>query len=102
MYNPKSTTATEFISDSEIRSTMEYARANSCNRSLIDGIMAKAAEACPGNDLHFGVHTVDRSFGAVPLLAGAAPDRPGGRLPYGGAEASGRPYGDPGDYRIIR
>jgi len=45
MYNPKSTTATEFISDSEIRSTMEYARANSCNRSLIDGIMAKAAEA---------------------------------------------------------
>ncbi|MBR3940702.1 MAG: [Bacteroidaceae bacterium] len=45
MYNPKSTIATEFISDSEIRSTMEYAVSNCCDRVLIDGILAKAAEA---------------------------------------------------------
>lgn len=45
MYDPKSTIATEFISDSEIRSTMEYAVSNSCDRVLIDGILAKAAEA---------------------------------------------------------
>lgn len=45
MYNPKSTVATEFISDSEIRSTMEYARENCNNRDLIEKILAKAAEA---------------------------------------------------------
>lgn len=45
MYNPKSTIATEFISDSEIRSTMEYAVTNCSDRVLIDGILAKAAEA---------------------------------------------------------
>lgn len=45
MYNPKSTIATEFISDSEIRSTMEYAVSNCSDRVLIDGILAKAAEA---------------------------------------------------------
>ena len=45
MYDPKSTIATEFISDSEIRSTMEYAVSNCCDRVLIDGILAKAAEA---------------------------------------------------------
>ena len=45
MYNPKSTTATEFISDSEIRSTMEYARENCNNHELIEKILAKAAEA---------------------------------------------------------
>lgn len=45
MYNPKSTVATEFISDSEIRSTMEYARENCNNRELIERILAKAAEA---------------------------------------------------------
>ena len=41
MYNPKSTIATEFISDSEIRATMEYARENSGNRALMEEILAK-------------------------------------------------------------
>lgn len=45
MYNPKSTIATEFISDSEIRSTMDYARANSDNSELIENILAKASLA---------------------------------------------------------
>ena len=45
MYNPKSTTATEFISDSEIRSTMEYARENCGNMELVESVLAKAAEA---------------------------------------------------------
>ena len=45
MYNPKSTTATEFISDSEIRSTMEYARENCGNMQLVESVLAKAAEA---------------------------------------------------------
>ena len=45
MYDPKSIIATEFISDSEIRSTMEYAVTNCSDRVLIDGILAKAAEA---------------------------------------------------------
>ena len=44
MYNPKSTIATEFISDSEIRATMEYARENSGNRALMEEILAKAGE----------------------------------------------------------
>lgn len=42
MYNPKSTSATEFISDSEIRSTIEYARENCNNRALVDGVIEKA------------------------------------------------------------
>ena len=42
MYNPKSTIATEFISDGEIRATMQYARANSGNRALMEEILAKA------------------------------------------------------------
>ena len=45
MYNPKSTTATEFISDSEIRSTMEYARENCGNMQLVESVLAKAAQA---------------------------------------------------------
>ena len=45
MYNPKSTTATEFISNSEIRSTMEYARENCGNMELVESVLAKAAEA---------------------------------------------------------
>ena len=44
MYNPKSTIATEFISDGEIRATMQYARANSGNRALMEEILAKAGE----------------------------------------------------------
>ena len=47
MYNPKSTIATEFICDSEIHSTMQYARENSGNLELINGILDKA-RACKG------------------------------------------------------
>ena len=42
MYNPKSTIATEFICDSEIRSTMQYARENCGNMELVQGILDKA------------------------------------------------------------
>ncbi len=40
-------TAEQFIDDKEIRATMEYARANSGNRPLIESILEKAAE-CKG------------------------------------------------------
>ncbi|MBR5813515.1 MAG: radical SAM protein, partial [Bacteroidaceae bacterium] len=43
MYNPKSTIATEFISDSEIRSTMQYARDNCNDLELVGRILEKAA-----------------------------------------------------------
>ena len=42
MYNPKSKTATEFISDSEILSTIEYARENAGNRALVESVIEKA------------------------------------------------------------
>ena len=42
MYNPKSKTATEFISDSEILSTIEYARENAGNRALVESVLEKA------------------------------------------------------------
>ena len=42
MYNSKSTIATEFISDSEIRATMEYARENCGNRALVESVLEKA------------------------------------------------------------
>lgn len=42
MYNSKSTIATEFISDSEIRATMEYARENRGNRALVESVLEKA------------------------------------------------------------
>ena len=47
MYNPKSHIAEEFIDDAEIRQTLEYARQNSGNRPLIEGILEKAA-LCKG------------------------------------------------------
>ena len=47
MYNPKSKTATEFISDSEILSTIEYARENAQNRALVESVLEKA-RACKG------------------------------------------------------
>ena len=49
MYNVKSTIAEEFISDSEIRDTMQYAAANGGNRELIKSILDKA-RACKGID----------------------------------------------------
>lgn len=47
MYNPKSKTAAEFISDSEILSTIEYARENAQNRALVESVLEKA-RACKG------------------------------------------------------
>ncbi len=41
-YNPKSLKAEEFISDEEIRATLEYAEANKDNYELIDEILEKA------------------------------------------------------------
>lgn len=42
MYNPKSLQAEEFISDEEIRATLEYAEQNKHNRELIEAILEKA------------------------------------------------------------
>ena len=42
MYNPKSMKAEEFISDEEIRATLEYAEENKRNIPLIDEILEKA------------------------------------------------------------
>lgn len=44
IYNPQSSTAEQFISHTEIISTLEYATANSSNRALIDEKLSKAAE----------------------------------------------------------
>ena len=49
MYNVKSTNAQEFICDSEIRETMQYAAHNKDNRELIKSILDKARE-CKGID----------------------------------------------------
>lgn len=43
MYDPKSLKAEEFIDDTEIRETLEYAEKNKNNRELIEQILAKAA-----------------------------------------------------------
>lgn len=42
MYNPKSLKAEEFISDEEIKETLEYAEKNKNNLSLVDEILEKA------------------------------------------------------------
>ncbi len=42
MYNPKSLKAEEFISDEEIRETLEYAEKNKDNLELVDRIIEKA------------------------------------------------------------
>ena len=42
MYNPKSFKAEEFISDEEIKETLEYAEKNKNNLSLVDEILEKA------------------------------------------------------------
>lgn len=47
MYDIKSKIAEEFISDEEIRDTMEYAKINSGNKELIKSILQKARE-CKG------------------------------------------------------
>lgn len=44
MYNPKSGIATEFIDDTEIRKSLEYAEKNKGNKELIDSILKKAWE----------------------------------------------------------
>ena len=45
MYNVKSKVATEFINDSEILESIEYAKANKNNRELINEILEKAKTA---------------------------------------------------------
>ena len=47
MYDIKSKIAEEFISDEEIRDTMEYAKNNSTNKELVKSILQKARE-CKG------------------------------------------------------
>ncbi|MBR5782311.1 MAG: [Bacteroidales bacterium] len=47
MYDIKSQIAEEFISDEEIRDTMEYAKQNSTNKELVKSILQKARE-CKG------------------------------------------------------
>ena len=39
MYNPKSTVATEFIDDQEIRDSLAYAQENKHNYALIDSLI---------------------------------------------------------------
>lgn len=43
-YNPKSTIASEFINDAEIRSTLEYAQRYCNDHGIIDEILSKAAK----------------------------------------------------------
>ena len=47
MYNPKSTVATEFIDDQEIRDSLAYAQENKHNYELIDSLIERAAD-CKG------------------------------------------------------
>lgn len=47
MYNVKSNVATEFISDEEILSTLEFAQKNKNNKKLINEILEKAKD-CKG------------------------------------------------------
>lgn len=47
MYDPKSGIATEFIDDTEIRKSLEYAEKNKGNKELIDSILKKAWEMKP-------------------------------------------------------
>ena len=44
MYNPKSTIATEFIDDQEIRDTLRYADENKDNLELINRLIDKTDE----------------------------------------------------------
>lgn len=44
MYDPKSSVATEFIDDSEIMESLEFAKKNKSNKELIDSILTKARE----------------------------------------------------------
>ena len=44
VYNPLSLKADEFISDEEIRKTMDYAAKNSRNLELLNNILEKAAK----------------------------------------------------------
>ena len=44
MYDPKSSKAEEFISDSEIKATLAFADENKNNRAMLEEILAKARE----------------------------------------------------------
>lgn len=45
MYDPKSLRAEEFISDEEIRQSLDWAEKNKENKTLIDNILEKAKSA---------------------------------------------------------
>ena len=47
MYNPKSSVATEFINDEEIRETLDWADRHKSDRELIEGLLDRA-EDCKG------------------------------------------------------
>ena len=47
MYDPKSLRAEEFISDEEIRQSLDWAEKNKENKTLIDNILEKA-KSCRG------------------------------------------------------
>ncbi|MFR1760034.1 MAG: [FeFe] hydrogenase H-cluster radical SAM maturase HydG, partial [Christensenellaceae bacterium] len=47
MYNPKSSVATEFINDEEIRETLDWADRHKSDRALIEGLLDRA-EDCKG------------------------------------------------------
>ena len=44
MYNPKSSVATEFINDEEIRETLEWADRHKSDRALIEGLLDRAED----------------------------------------------------------
>lgn len=48
MYDPKSLKAEEFIDDTEIRETLEYAEKNKNNHELIEQILAKSCSEKDG------------------------------------------------------
>ena len=47
MYDCKSKIATDFIDDQEILDTLEYAKKNKSNRTLIEGLLERAKD-CKG------------------------------------------------------
>ena len=72
MYDPKSMKAEEFISDDEIRKTLEYADEHKNDGALIDEILEKARPRKQGNGWHApGLSHREASV----LLAAELPDR---------------------------
>ena len=66
MYNVKSLKAEEFISDEEIKETLEYAEANKNNIGLIDAIIEKA------HLISYALHPVFHTVAALCCLISCA------------------------------